>query len=115
MPTRPGRACNSVGCAEIVRDGHSRCPAHRREREQRRGSSSQRGYGSAWREIRDRFIRENPLCIFCQAEGRIVPATDVDHIIAKRDGGRDEWSNLRSLCHACHSRRTVRDNGGFAR
>lgn len=37
-------------------------------------------------------------------------ATDVDHIVTKRNGGTDDQFNLRSLCHACHSRRTLRDS-----
>jgi 5-methylcytosine-specific restriction enzyme A len=44
---------------------------------------------------------------------RVVQATDVDHIVAKRDGGQDADNNLQALCHACHSRKTnVEMSGG---
>jgi len=42
-----------------------------------------------------------PDCHDCGAR-----ATDVHHVVAKRNGGMDTHDNLRSLCHACHSRRT---------
>ncbi|MBX3001917.1 MAG: HNH endonuclease [Caldilineaceae bacterium] len=38
----------------------------------------------------------------------MTPATEVHHIIALRDGGRNEEGNLRSLCKTCHSKRTAR-------
>lgn len=72
-----------------------------------RGSAASRGYGYQWRELRQTFLRRNPLCIECLREGRTEPATDVDHIIAKRLGGRDEWANLQALCHSHHSRKTA--------
>jgi 5-methylcytosine-specific restriction endonuclease McrA len=31
----------------------------------------------------------------------------VHHIVPRRNGGGDEDSNLRALCHACHSRVTA--------
>lgn len=35
-------------------------------------------------------------------------AVSVDHIQPRRAGGSDEHANLQSLCHACHSRKTLR-------
>jgi 5-methylcytosine-specific restriction enzyme A len=75
----------------------------------RRGSSSSQGYGARWRKLRAAFLKVNPLCVGC---GR--PAVDVDHVRAKRDGGTDDWANLRPYCHACHSARTGRDQPGGA-
>jgi len=31
------------------------------------------------------------------------PARDVHHVVLRSAGGRDEPSNLRSLCSRCHS------------
>jgi 5-methylcytosine-specific restriction protein A len=39
-------------------------------------------------------------------------ATDVDHILARRDGGTDQWDNLRAFCHPHHSQRTAADQPG---
>ena len=36
----------------------------------------------------------------------LTAATDVHHIVPRRDGGPDEEDNLMALCHACHSRVT---------
>jgi len=52
------------------------------------------------------FLRANPLCVECQATGRTEAATDVDHIVARRNGGGDDWDNLQSLCHSHHSKKT---------
>jgi 5-methylcytosine-specific restriction endonuclease McrA len=35
--------------------------------------------------------------------------------VPRRRGGTDDWSNLRPLCHRCHSRKTVLNDGGFGR
>ena len=43
-----------------------------------RGGASARGYDARWREARAIFLKQHPLCAFCQAEGKIVPATVVD-------------------------------------
>ena len=53
---------------------------------------------------------EHPLCVDCEAEGRYVAATDVDHIIPAREyaGSFYDPSNFASLCHAHHSAKTAR-------
>ena len=72
-------------------------------------SASAQGYGHAWRKLRLMALRRSPVCECGQ------PATDVDHIIAKARGGRDELGNLRCMCHRCHSRKTVLQDGGLGR
>lgn len=52
MPTL--RPCCEPGCPTLVERG--RCATHTRQREQRRGTSSARGYGAAWEAFRQRFI-----------------------------------------------------------
>jgi len=71
-----------------------------------RPGASARGYGSAddWPRIRAEHLAMEPFCRDCGE-----PATDVDHIVPKRDGGSDDHSNLRSYCHPHHSRRTSLD------
>lgn len=39
-----------------------------------------RVYGSRWAKARVTFLRDNPLCVMCQQQGRIEAATVVDHI-----------------------------------
>lgn len=54
------------------------------------------------------ILRSDPLCVLCLAEGRTTLATDVDHIVPRRQGGSDEASNLQPLCHSHHSQKTGR-------
>lgn len=75
--------------------------------DQERGTAAQRGYDRRWRRLRLMYLREHPLCVECLAAGRTVAATDVDHIVAKRDGGSDDYTNLQALCHSCHSKKTM--------
>jgi 5-methylcytosine-specific restriction protein A len=52
-------------------------------------------------------LRNHPLCVHCLAAGITTAAIDVDHIIPKREGGTDHPANLQSLCHSCHSKKTM--------
>lgn len=74
-----------------------------------RQTSAERGYGHSWRKLRAAYLASHPVCQHCQREA----ATDVDHIIPRRKGGTDDEWNLQALCHACHSRKTVKEDGGF--
>jgi 5-methylcytosine-specific restriction protein A len=78
-----------------------------------RPSPSRRGYGRDWQRARAYHLAHNPLCEDCRERGLVVAATDVDHVLALSAGGTNDGSNLRSLCHACHSRKTVRVDGGL--
>lgn len=66
-------------------------------------------------KLRLMVLRAEPLCRDCLGRGRTTAATDVDHIIPLRDGGTNELSNLQPLCHSCHSKITVRHDGGYGR
>lgn len=72
------------------------------------GSRHARGYGAAWVKLRATILaRDNYLCQPCQREGRITPATQVDHIIQKAKGGGDDHGNLQSICAACHDAKSA--------
>jgi 5-methylcytosine-specific restriction protein A len=66
---------------------------------------------AAWRRIRARHLRDEPLCRVCLAKGIVTAATDVDHIDG--DSTNDVPGNRQSLCRPCHSSKTARENGGF--
>jgi 5-methylcytosine-specific restriction endonuclease McrA len=53
---------------------------------------------------------EEPLCRHCAVKGHVTPATCVDHITPRRDGGKDEWDNTQSLCDDCHKAKTAEEN-----
>ena len=118
MPTRTPTPCTYPRCAALVQ-GSSRCAAHRgvekREADQQRGTSAQRGYGSRWQKARLGWLKRHPLCVECESQGRVTPATVVDHIDPHKGDMRKFWdrNNWRSLCALHHNRATVLHDGGF--
>src|SRR5262249_12178725 len=87
-----------------------------------RPSAARRGYGWKWRNPEgtgqaDVFLRDNPLCVVCEAEGRLTQATTVDHIVPHKGDMGLFWSqsNWRPLCKPCHDRATARYDGGLGR
>ena len=101
MPRKPPKI-------DLGKPGETPIPEDRR-------SAHARGYGRAWQRTRLTILAGSPLCVVCLAAGIEKTATDVDHITPKARGGRDEFSNLQSLCHECHSEKTAREDGGFGR
>ena len=81
-----------------------------------RGSRHERGYDSKWVKLRAVILqRDAHLCQPCLAQGRPIPATAVDHIKAKANGGTDDAENLRAICDECHKAKTAQDAGGKPR
>lgn len=109
MPRRSKRPCAQPGCIALIDQGRY-CETHRTSLLDERPSSSERGYGATWQRLRLIILRRDPICqdpfgIHATLH-EVAPSTDVDHIVAKRDGGQDEESNLQGLCHSCHSHKT---------
>ncbi|WP_225785840.1 HNH endonuclease [Pseudomonas sp. Marseille-P9655] len=67
-------------------------------------TSSQRGYNYKWQKARERYLLDNPLCVYCDRSGRVTSASVVDHVIAHRGDMTLFWdqSNWQSLCKPCH-------------
>lgn len=67
-------------------------------------TTAERGYGGKWQRERERFLRHNPLCVYCQKEGRVTEATVVDHIVDHQGDPALFWqqSNWQPLCKPCH-------------
>lgn len=68
-------------------------------------SSSERGYGWKWQQARKLYLQEHPLCVMCEAAGRVTAANVVDHKEPHRGDEKLFWSrsNWQSLCSSCHS------------
>ena len=73
-----------------------------------RGGADARGYNAEWRKARAAFLKRHPLCVECQKEGRLTPATVVDHIVPHRGDQQLFWDegNWQALCKGCHNRKT---------
>ena len=122
--------CKYPGCHTSVPYGQRYCKRHEEQGKKRdaeankerrrffdtkRGSASQRGYTSKWRQVSKRFLARHPYCVECYKQGRMTLATEVDHIKPHKGDHELMWSesNWQPLCHSCHSRKTAREDGGF--
>ena len=89
------------------------CPAHKPKATRKESAAWHYLYTDPryrWAERRtDQLIRE-PFCRECAKRGLRVPATDADHIEPHR-GDLEKFSTglLQSLCHSCHSRKTMQE------
>lgn len=66
----------------------------------------------AWQRLRRAKLMDKPLCEECEAGGRLVPATVVDHVVPVSKGGAPfpAIEDLTSLCQPCHSRKTAQED-----
>jgi 5-methylcytosine-specific restriction protein A len=89
----------------------SQCPACRRVGELRRRAKVLDFYNSRrWRRFRSWFLAGHPLCVACERQGQITPASDVDHIERLHAGNLHlafEESACQALCHRHHSAKTA--------
>jgi len=56
--------------------------------------------------MRARLFSRSPLCVHCQANGRIAVATIRDHVIPLAEGGTDDETNEQALCEPCSDEKT---------
>lgn len=114
MPVKAPTPCRHPGCGACVHDGSGYCAAHQREKTgwfKHKRSAPERGYGNAWRKLREIVMRRDAgLCQPCLAAGRVTPATAVDHIVPKSQGGTDDPANCQAICRRCHVRKTARES-----
>lgn len=76
---------------------------YEREKSRRRravkGTTSSRGYGTAWQRLSKAVLaRDGQVCRYCGGK-----ATTTDHLIPKSKGGTDAMSNLVACCQPCNS------------
>lgn len=62
-------------------------------------------------------MKRHPLCRLCEEQGKVTPATVVDHIIPHKGDQALFWdtTNWQSLCKTCHDTKTAREDGAFGR
>ena len=102
MPVKPPvhRAPGMRSAAEV-----------KRTLDRQRPSAARRGYGPRWRRARAAYLARHPLCVWCLAEGRVEPATTVDHIVPHRGDQKLFWdeANWAAMCKHCHDAKTARE------
>lgn len=120
MAMKPLRPCAHPGCRELTRTGY--CARHKPKDRQRRSAEAADWHKlyklPIWtNDLRPNQLAREPFCRECTARAmrtgerhlHRVPATDVDHIIPHRGNMKlfTDRKNLQSLCHSCHSRKTL--------
>lgn len=112
MPPRTPKQCRARGCAKTTVSSHGYCEAHADlangwKRQSKGRTTTERGYGHAWRKRRAEVLRRDKwLCQVCKRNGRVTAAVEVDHIVNKAAGGGDDLANLQAVCSACHRDKT---------
>ena len=106
MPTKPKKPCKHPGCPRLTNDHY--CDQHAKLHIKDRANAFKRGYNSQWQKARKCFLLKNPFCLECQQEGKLKPATVVDHINPHRGDEKLFWdeSNWQPLCKRCHDKKT---------
>ena len=105
MPHKPLKPCKYPGCPKLTSGLYceEHAPLVSKEYDKySRASNKNKKYGREWKRIRDRYVREHPVCELCLKEGKLTPTTEVHHIKFVEDGGGNEASNLLALCHSHH-------------
>lgn len=112
MASKPLRPCRHPGCRALTKAGY--CQDHKPKQVARKESAQWHDwyYLPIWRDdLRPGQLFREPFCRLCAARGLRVRATDVDHVVDHKG----DWAkfidraNLRSLCHSCHSKKTMQD------
>ena len=117
MPWKPAGPCHHPGCPNRAISGHHFCKEHDSENKGRERSASDRMYdryarnpehrkryhSGDWAAISRRYRSAHPFCELCLQHDRYILAELVHHIVPLDEGGTNDWSNLQSLCSACHN------------
>lgn len=122
MPRAAKTVCRYPGCGRTCHGGY--CDRHKDQakqqaaaRDQRRGSSAQRGYGYKWQQARLDHLAKEPFCVDCLEEGVATLATVVDHDPPHKGDMKKFWNRLfwKSRCERHHNIKTATEDGGFGR
>ena len=114
MGSKRRRPCRRPGCCMLVPDGY--CEAHRPKKAELRSDAAKQWHKlyklDLWtKQLRPMQLAKEPFCRSCSIAGFRIRATEVDHIV---DHKGDmvlfaDPNNLQSLCHNCHSRKTMQE------
>lgn len=67
-----------------------------------------------WQQKRKAQLRIQPLCVYCQKQGKVKTATVADHVIPHKGNEIAFWNNeLQSLCKHCHDSIKQREEHGL--
>lgn len=81
---------------------------YQRTNDEKRAERQKVYQSTRWQRLRAFYLSEHPLCEECQANGLVVEAVDVHHVVSfvgkeeKTAAFAFDYSNLRALCKRCH-------------
>ncbi len=89
-------------------------------------SKQLRGYGAEWDIKRRRVLHRDGYrckCSHCAAAGKLLIASEVDHIVSRAKARAMGWSperieaeeNLQAINSECHKRKTIEERGASYR
>src|SRR6185295_12950395 len=100
---KPARRCSYVGCGAPATTG-GRCRLH--VTEAWNAGTVRRLRGRALQRERVRMFASAPLCVLCEAAGRVTLATIRDHVVPLAEGGTEDLNNIQPLCGDCSDIKT---------
>jgi len=115
MPTKPKRLCSR--CQQVVSGPCERCNKQREvQYDKWRGSAASRGYDARWSAYSKARLSEHPLCVDCEAGGRLEAATLTGHIVPGWVDMERFWdsSNHKSQCASCNAKQDHEDRKRYA-
>jgi len=91
-------------CGAVLALRDKECAQCGRGKKRGRQGTTQAGYGWDWQQLRERFIKDNPLCTECAKNDKAIAAEEVHHIVPITEAPwlRLQSSNLMALCVTCH-------------
>lgn len=110
MPIAAPKPCSQ--CGTLVRDGTTRCEAHKVKAWSKPAEKNGRG-GRPWRRLREVVMtRDGGLCQPSLRHGFVVEADEVDHIVPKESNGTDDLDNLEAISRDVHAAKSSAERLG---
>lgn len=72
---------------------------------------------TAWKKLREVYLKMHPLCEECLLKNKVTPATSVHHKVSPFSKGQVnqylflDYENLESVCHDCHGMLHAKEQG----
>lgn len=120
-PFKPKKPCSYHGCPKITSgrfcsDHEALDKKKQQEYDKERDQSEERQWihSQRWRDARNAFLAEHPICMECERQGRDTVAYLVDHIIPHNGNYELFWdqSNWQSMCNPHHEEKHIGDRYG---
>jgi len=103
MPIAPPHPCAVSMCPHMTP-----CPVHPRVAWRGATPAPPRIRGRKLQRLIKQLFDRQPLCVVCQAAGRVTVATIRDHVInLAAPGATDTEDNVQAICDACHAAKTA--------